>query len=147
MRLPQPLPTTGPGSRRWEAWRRSQRRAVALRARGRCECCQQQRPLDWAHILGRGRRANPVSEPWASSAALTAGLCRDCHNTFDRYTLAEERRSALLWLAVERMSAELGRLSQPQFVAPEDALAELLRAADEGGKLPRDYRATTEEAL
>lgn len=139
MRLPQSLPSSGAASRRWEAWRASQRRAVAYRARGRCECCWRQGALDWAHLLGRGRRANPASEPWASSAALTAGLCRECHNAYDRYTLAEERRSALLWLAVERLSAELGRMSMPQFTAPEDALAELLRDAEDGGKLPKDY--------
>lgn len=66
---------------------------VKLRAKGKCENCGHERPLDWAH--GWPRRHHSLR--WVTNAAF--GLCRDCHRHYTDRPL-----SWSLWL-----NARLGR--------------------------------------
>ncbi len=58
---------------------------VLARARYRCEGCGGQKPLEWAHLFGRPTTGLRLG-PWANLPALTAALCRNCHNGVDRHT-------------------------------------------------------------
>lgn len=90
--VPKPKPGHVSRAKRLAPYRKEQRRLVMLRAGvdadkadralpwGKCEGCWRYRQLEWAHLAGRG---NQVSEPWASSAALTSALCHRCHADFD----------------------------------------------------------------
>jgi hypothetical protein len=80
-----------------------------------------------------------VSEPWRSSTALTAALCRSCHGDWHSGQMEPEVRSGLLWAAVGRLSEAMGRMSAPQFGAPLDAIRELIRETEERGLLPPGY--------
>lgn len=91
-RLPQPLPTLGPGKARWKEHHARSRRIVMLRSRGMCEnpdCKKVTRRLEWAHLLSRGHL---IEEPYCSSPELTLALCCydpmtnsvGCHERIDR---------------------------------------------------------------
>ena len=55
---------------------------VKARANGKCENCEQERPLDWAH--GWPRRHHSLR--WETRAAFA--LCRECHRHFTVHPLA-----------------------------------------------------------
>lgn len=73
-RLRRPLRQVGRKAQEWKRWRDTNYGLLALRVRGRCEGCKQERPLDPHHVIGRD------DEPWSSIVQLLAGLCRICHN-------------------------------------------------------------------
>lgn len=107
----------------WHAWCSG---AVRARCYGtldasfqfnRCEAGCGEPWIDWAHLFGRG---NIIAEPWCSLPALTAGLCRRCHDAIDQDRDPELRdrlrRRALVRLA--RAFPELARIVQRGLVAP-----------------------------
>lgn len=80
-----------------------------------------------------------VSEPWRSSTALTAALCRSCHDSWHDGQMAPEVRSGLLWAAAGRLSAAMGRMEQPKYGLPLDTILSLIREAEERGLEPPGY--------
>jgi hypothetical protein len=102
--LPRRLPQHGPVKERWRLHHERSRREVFSRCQGRCENAEcPQDATDWSHLFGRGRTI--ISEPWASSASLTAGLCRGCHQSIDR-ELNPDLRDRLRLLGLVRLCAE-----------------------------------------
>lgn len=97
------LPAHGEVKGRWLRHQEESRREVFRRCQGRCENTEcPQEATDWSHLFGR--RAL-IAEPWASSPACTAGLCRGCHNACDR-NLNPTLLSRLRWIAIARLCAE-----------------------------------------
>jgi hypothetical protein len=99
--LPRPLNQRGPVKERQRQHHELSRKLVFLRCKGWCEApgCHAQ-ATDWAHLAGR---RHIVSEPYASSPELTAGLCRDHHNAIDR-GLDPVLLDTLRWFAVQRLA-------------------------------------------
>lgn len=122
---------------RWDRWRESQRRITLNRAGHGCEACGKRDRYvipDLHHLTQQ-----QVSEPWRSSSALTAALCRSCHDEWHDGRMAPEVRSGLLWAAAWRLSDAMGRLSAPKFGLPLDTILSLIREADERGIMPPGY--------
>ena len=106
-RLRSPLKQRGAHAEQWGRWQDKCRKAVQLRALGRCEGCgANMHPLDWCHLAGRNNKG--IGEPWASHPALTAGLCTSgyghvgCHDLIDR-GLDDDLLQVLRWRALGRL--------------------------------------------
>jgi len=85
----------------------SEARAECLRrSMDRCEICRERycRPLEWAHLFGRGNR---IAEPLCSSPALTIMAGRDCHQDLDGNRIPRVRE-LLRWQAVDRAAKQHG---------------------------------------
>lgn len=125
---------------RWEAWRRKNREIVMRRCNygAVCEGCGgRMRPLELAHLAGRNNKG--VGEPWASTAALTAGLCSSgygvvgCHNKIDQALDANLLRF-LRWKAVERLRDDYGFATLAEdSIDPLDAIRESIRRLEADG--------------
>lgn len=135
----------GARAARWEGWQERNRRDVLFRETMTCEACNYRDRFiqpDVHHLMGRGAR---VAEPWASSAALTAALCRSCHDAWHDGLMPEETRSALLWAAARRLldvvrspSVPMSDVSRGHLMAEETIYA-LLREAGERGIMPAGW--------
>lgn len=95
------------------------------------------RPLELAHLAGRNNKG--VGEPWASTAALTAGLCSSgygvvgCHSKIDQALDANLLRF-LRWKAVERLRDDYGFATLAEdSVDPLDAIRESIRRLEADG--------------
>jgi hypothetical protein len=100
--------------------------------------------LEVAHLAGRG---NTVSEPWASSAALTTALCCartwgfsiGCHGAIDTGK-DDALRDLLRQKAINRMAKCLDvEPGDYMFPNPLDGIRTLVRLADERGITPPGY--------
>lgn len=133
MRLRSPIRKRGAHVEKWGRWQDHNRNAVARRAQFACEACgQRMRPLEWAHLAGRG---NIISEPWASTPELTAALCSHgfgvlgCHEMIDRNLnpnlLKDLRTDAVIRLC---QTYELGLAAiVGDYEEPLDAIREAVR--------------------
>jgi hypothetical protein len=143
-RLRSPMRKQGIHVERWHRWHEKSRTAVALRAGFKCESCMSNlRPLDWAHLAGRG---NIISEPWCSLPELTAALCSGkyapgCHERVDR-NLAPELLRDLRQMALIRLMQSYPCLSYLNFGEPLDGIREAIRHLDDLG-----YRFDEERCL
>ena len=139
------LSTTGPRVRRWGRWRRQEHAVVIERANGACEGCGAHTDvLEVAHLAGR---QHIISEPWASSAALTTALCCartwgfsiGCHGAIDQGK-DDALRDLLRQRSITRMAKCLDvEPGAYMFPNPLDGIRTLVRLADERGVTPPGY--------
>jgi len=132
----------GKRAARWAKWQDSQRRAVLARDRYTCQSCGKRDPFvqpDWHHLMGRGAH---VAEPWASSAALTVALCRECHSDLHDGRMTPERFRVLLWEAMTRLVEAVASAGAPVLVDTTDpfgALHSLIRVVEDRRLSPPSY--------
>jgi hypothetical protein len=125
----------GVATERWSRWQEKNRGIVQRRAGFKCEACGTNlRPLELAHLCGRNNKG--ISEPWASSAELTAALCASgygivgCHAKIDR-DLDRDLLDRLRRQALERLEEEFGGIPRFLPIDPLDAIRMTVSALDE----------------
>jgi hypothetical protein len=127
MRMPKPMGERGRRSRRWQQWRMEQRAAVWRRSK-QCEVPDCPMPAqEWCHIFMRGHL---VSEPLASHAAFTCGMCRPHHTKVTREPGCQEEL-VTMHIAIERgwLLAGASWFSQPM-TEREDYIGEARQIED-----------------
>ena len=111
MRLSRPISQVGPAARRNARIRLQNRQQVQRRARGRCEGCgAADRPMECAHLYGKGGTGAGLDEGWSSQPEMCAALCcwapngmPGCHQRIDR-GLDPDLRDQLRWQALARLT-------------------------------------------
>lgn len=136
----KPWRTVGPRAKANLEARRETWPAVLRRADYRCEMCRERTEVFWAHLAGRPGSGATLGD-WANSEALTAALCRGCHDGSDgrRPTSAidQGRISDLLNAGAERLSDLLpaGTLLHVH-KSPLEAVRQMVRDLEAAGVEP-----------